>query len=70
MQMARVHWGGIAMKIVYNGAGKKCTMWWMIFLLTFIRSPGPKVEISVNRSILLALTAMLNIRLERKTDTL
>jgi hypothetical protein len=44
MQMARVHWGGFAMKIVYNGAGKKCTMWWMIFLLTFISSPGPNVH--------------------------
>jgi hypothetical protein len=31
MQMARVHWGGFAMKIVYNGAGKKCTMWWISF---------------------------------------
>jgi hypothetical protein len=44
MQMARVHWGEFAMKIVYNGGGKKCTMWWMIFLLTFISSPGPKVH--------------------------
>ena len=44
MHMARVHWGEFAMKIVYNGGGKKCTMWWMIFLLTFISSPGPNVH--------------------------
>jgi hypothetical protein len=33
--------------------------------------PSQKVfEISANQSILLALAAMLNIRLERKTETL
>jgi hypothetical protein len=42
------------------------TVWVVISLV----SEKKIFEISANQSILLALTAMLNIRLERKTETL
>jgi hypothetical protein len=58
---------------------KKTETWLRTFQWSFIYSLGSvsslvsekKIfEISANQSILLALVAMLNIRLERKTETL